>query len=305
MDFKQLTALITVAEAGSVTRAAELLDLVQPAVTQRIISLEKELGIPLFERTQQGMRPTEAGTIMVDHARRALDELKRARVRLQPTGVLTGTVTVGLLESTGDALGRPFLSLVAREQPHINLRVITGHSRQLQRGLDEGDLDVSLLGGPHRATLLSAAPLVSDRLWVVAPRSDDLRPDEPVPFAAAVERPLVLPPRDHALRTLIDMTADDAGAALTIAAEANSVRMLKQFVLAGHGWTILPGVAIADDLAAGVVHAAPVCQPDLERTVILGTPRGRNASPAVQMVGRLLTRGIKSVVAQGGWHPNV
>ncbi|MFI0856379.1 LysR family transcriptional regulator, partial [Streptomyces sp. NPDC021098] len=56
MDVKQLKALITVAEVGSVTRAAELLHLVQPAVTRQIRTLEEELGVPLFQRTRQGMR---------------------------------------------------------------------------------------------------------------------------------------------------------------------------------------------------------------------------------------------------------
>ncbi|HSA49330.1 MAG TPA: LysR family transcriptional regulator [Yinghuangia sp.] len=304
MDFKQLTALITVAEVGSVTRAAELLDLVQPAVTQRIISLEKELGVTLFERTRQGMRPTEAGMIMVEHARRALDELKRARVQLKPTGVLTGTVTVGLLDCTADVLGQPLVAMVAREYPHINLRVITGHSGQLQQWLDEGELDVSLLDGLHRVTLLSAAPVISDRVWAVAPPGDHLRPDQPIPFAVTAEHPLLLPTPSHALRTLVDMAAAKVGTELNIVAESNSVRMLKQFVLGGHGWTVLPGVAIADDLAGGVVSAAPISQPDMERSVIVGTPRARHAAPAVQLVARLLTRQIKFAVAQGHWYPN-
>src|SRR5437868_12996900 len=98
MDVKQLKALVTVAEAGSVTRAAELLHLVQPAVTRQIRALERELGVVLFERTRQGMRPTDAGMILLEHARRALNELERARVEIQPTpGMVTGIVTVGLL----------------------------------------------------------------------------------------------------------------------------------------------------------------------------------------------------------------
>ncbi|CAM5531253.1 HTH-type transcriptional regulator HdfR [Streptomyces antimycoticus] len=111
LDVRQLKALVTVAEVGSVTRAAELLHLVQPAVTRQIRTLEEELGVPLFERTRQGMRPTEAGAIMADRARRALNELERARAEVQPTpGVVTGIVTVGLLESTTDLLAEPLVS---------------------------------------------------------------------------------------------------------------------------------------------------------------------------------------------------
>ena len=61
MEVKQLKALVTVVEVGSVTKAAELLRIVQPAVTRQIRTLEHELGMPLFERTRHGMRPTAAG----------------------------------------------------------------------------------------------------------------------------------------------------------------------------------------------------------------------------------------------------
>ncbi|GDY40257.1 hypothetical protein SANT12839_011390 [Streptomyces antimycoticus] len=146
MDVKQLKALVTVAEVGSVTRAAELLHLVQPAVTRQIRTLEEELGVPLFERTRQGMRPTEAGAIMADRARRALNELERARAEVQPTpGVVTGIVTVGLLESTTDLLAEPLVSALARDHPGIELRLMTAYSGHLQQWLDDGDLDLTLL----------------------------------------------------------------------------------------------------------------------------------------------------------------
>jgi LysR family nitrogen assimilation transcriptional regulator len=97
---KQLKALATVVEVGSVTRAAELLHLVQPAVTRQIRALEHELGVPLFERTRQGMRPTPAWVSLADRAKRALTELDRARVELAPApGTVSGIVTVGRLRS--------------------------------------------------------------------------------------------------------------------------------------------------------------------------------------------------------------
>ena len=79
LDVKQLKALVTVVEVGSVTRAAELLHLVQPAVTRQIRALEHELGVPLFERTRQGMRPTAAGISLADRARR-MPELAPGRI---------------------------------------------------------------------------------------------------------------------------------------------------------------------------------------------------------------------------------
>ncbi|NUU21641.1 MAG: LysR family transcriptional regulator [Streptomycetaceae bacterium] len=305
MDFKQLTALITVAEVGSVSRAAELLKLVQPAVTQRIRSLEQELGVTLFERTPTGMRPTDAGLIVVDHARRALNELKKARMRVRPGPIAdtaVGKVVVGLLESTTDALAEPLLSVVARDYPGIDLSLMTGDSAHLQKGLDTGRLHMTMLDNVHTTPSLNIHPLITESLWVVAPPGDGLRPDRPLPFAAAAERPLVIP-ASGVLRGLIDEAVAQTGVDLTIAVETDSTRLQKHLALAGHGWTILPGVGIADDFAKGLLSAAPVCQPELHRSLVLGLSRAHTTSAPVQLVAGQLTQRIKAAVNQGRWYP--
>ncbi|MDH6622628.1 LysR family nitrogen assimilation transcriptional regulator [Streptomyces sp. LBL] len=302
LDVKQLKALITVAEVGSVTRAAELLHLVQPAVTRQIRTLEEELGVPLFERTRQGMRPTEAGAIMVDRARRALNELERARAEVQPApGVVTGIVTVGLLESVSDLLAESLVSAVARDHPGIELRLITAYSGHLQQWLDDGDLDLTLLYNLDSTPSLNARPLVRERLWAVAPAAAGLRADRPVPFAEAAAHPLIMPASGHALRSLIDAAAARAGADLNVAVQTNSMRVQKQLVRAGHGWTVLPGVGIAEDVAQGSLSAAPLCEPDVWRSIVLGTPRFGRTPPAVEVVARELVRQINSRVDHGRW----
>ncbi|MER5886109.1 LysR substrate-binding domain-containing protein [Streptomyces sp. NPDC001941] len=302
MDIRQLRAVVTVAEAGSVTRAAELLHLVQPAVTRQIRTLEKELGVPLFERTGQGMRPTRAGTIMVDRARRALGELERARAEVQPPpGQVSGIVTVGLLESTSDLLAEPLVSAVGRAHPGVVLQVMTAYSGHLQQWLSEGDLDLSLLYDWESTPALATRPLVRERLWVVGPPDAGLRGDAPVPFAEAAGHPLVMPAPGHALRGLIDAAAVRAGTELDIAVQTNSMRVQKQLVLAGHGWTVLPDLGIVDDLARGVLSGAPLSEPEVLRSIVLATPRFTRTPPAVEVVAAELARQVTSAVAQGRW----
>ncbi|MCD9879737.1 LysR family transcriptional regulator [Streptomyces guryensis] len=302
MDIKQLKAIVTVAEVGSVTRAAELLHLVQPAVTRQIRTLEQELGVDLFERTGQGMRPTEAGAIMVDRARRALNELERARAEVQPApGEVTGIVTVGLLESTSDLLAEPLVTTLAHDHPGVELRLMTAYSGHLQQWLDDGDLDLTLLYNLDSTPSLNAHPLVRERLWAVAPPSAGLHADRPVPFTEAAAHPLVMPASGHALRRLIDAAAGRSGAAMDVVVQTNSMRVQKQLVQAGHGWTVLPGVGIADDVARGALSAAPLCEPDVWRSIVLGTPRSGRTPPAVEVVARELVRQINSMVAQGRW----
>ncbi|AVH94206.1 MULTISPECIES: LysR family transcriptional regulator [Streptomyces] len=302
MDLKQLRALVTVAEAGSVTRAAELLHLVQPAVTRQIRTLEQELGVILFERTRQGMQPTAAGTTMVERARRALNELERARAEIRPAaGVVTGIVTVGLLDSATGLLAEPLASAVLRDHPGIDLRLLTAYSGHLQQWLDDGDLDLTLLYNLASTPSLNAEPLVRERLWAVAPASAGLRADRPVPLREAVAHPLVVPASGHGLRSVIDAAATQARVEMNLVVQTNSMHVQKQLVRAGHGWTILPGVGIAQDVADGSLSAAPLCDPEVWRSIVLGTPRAGRVSPATRAVASELTDRIRSAVREGRW----
>ncbi|NEC25331.1 LysR family transcriptional regulator [Streptomyces sp. SID8111] len=302
MDFKQLRALITVAEAGSVTRAAELLHLVQPAVTRQIRALEHELGVALFERTRQGMRLTAAGTTMVERARRALAELERARAEVRPTpGAVTGIVTVGLLDSAGHLLAEPLASAVLRDHPGIELRLLTAYSGHLQQWLDEGDVDLTLLYNLAGTPSLNAEPLVREKLWAVAPPSAGLRPERPVPLAEAASHPLVAPTAGHGLRTVIDAAAAQADVTMDLLVQTDSIHVQKELVRAGHGWTILPGVGIAQDVADGSLSAAPLCEPEVWRSIVLATSRSGRITPAVEAVAAELTRQIRAAVDEGRW----
>ncbi|WP_243718642.1 LysR family transcriptional regulator [Actinomadura sp. KC06] len=302
LDVKQLKALVTVAEVGSVTRAAEVLHLVQPAVTRQIRALEQDLGVALFERTRQGMRPTDAGLILLERARRALNELERARAEIQPApGAVTGIVTVGLLDSSSDLLAEPLVSAIARDHPGIDLRVLTAYSGHLQQWLDDGDLDLSLLYDLDDTPSLNVKPLVREKLWAVAPPTAGLLAAVPVPFEEVAAHPLVMPAAGHGLRALIDAAAARAGTAMNVVVQTNSMHVQKQLVRAGHGWTVLPGVGIAEDVANGSLSAAPLCEPTTWRSIVLGTPRTGRRAPATHVVVEELARQVHSALRRGLW----
>jgi len=302
VDLKQLAALVTVAEVGSVTKAAALLHLVQPAVTRQIRTLEEEIGVPLFERTRQGMVPTEAGVVLVERARRALQELERARAEIRPEpGAVTGIVRVGLLESVLDVVAEPLVAAVRSRHPGIELRIVTGYSGHLQQWLNDGDVDLSLLYNLADTQSLAVLPLVAERLWAVAPPSAGLRPDQPVPWDSALQHPLVLPSAGHGLRALIDQGRSGSARQPDVAVETNSMYLQKTLVLAGHGWTVLPAAGVAADVAAGRLTGAPLTAPDTSRSVVLGLQRTSRTPPPVEAVAGELVRRIRAAVQSGEW----
>ena len=301
MDVRQLKALVTVAETGSVTRAAELLHLVQPAVTRQIRALESELGVPLFERTRQGMRVTAAGASLTERARRALTELDRARAELAPPpGGVTGMVSVGRGESTVDLLARPLVSAILHDHPGSNYACspptqATCSVARRRRSRPRPALQ------PDEHPIAQHTILAREKLWVVAPVTDGLHASQPIPLASVAEHPVVMPAPGHALRVLIDGAIAQAKVDLNIAVQTNSMELQKQLVLSGHGWTILPGAGIATDAAPSLFSTAPLAEPEVYRSIAIGTPRVGPITPAAEIVARELARQVRVAARQGRW----
>lgn len=302
MDFKQLRALVTVAETGNVTRASALLNIVQPAVSRQLRLLEEDVGTTLFDRGRHGMELTDAGKTLVEYARRVLHEIDRARAEIRPSqGTVGGIVTVGLLPSTCDLLSSALVTSVGMSYPGIRIRISMGYAGTLQNWLEAGEIDVALLYDPKQTPTIQVKPLLEEGLWVVGLPDSGLRQDQPVKMAELVGKPLVLPSAPHGLRSLVENAATLMGLQLTIVAETNAMSVQKSLVLGGHGLTILPTIAVADDIARGILAAAPLTEPNMTRKIVLALPANRNTTPSVRCVVALLVEDMKHAVHRGDW----
>ena len=248
------------------------------------------------------MRPTPAGEVFVGRARRALRELERAQAEIRPDPQeVAGIVTVGVLESVIDVVVQPLVAAVADRYPSIELRILTAYSGHLQQWLDAGDVDLSLLYDLADTPSLAVTPLLEERLWAVGPPEAGLIPDESVSWESLFEHPLVMPVSGHGLRALIDQARSSTSTEPQICIETNSMRLQKKLVLAGLGWTVLPAVGVTGDVSAGLLSGAPLTEPEVSRTLILGLQRGKRTPTPVEAVGNELRRLIRELVHSGGW----
>lgn len=302
MDLKQLIAFTTVADVGSITRAAGLLHQVQPAVTRQVQALEADLGVALFTRTPRGMVLTAEGSLLLERARRALAELDKARAELRPGGgrELRGTVVVGVLESLADELVPALVAACRDRHPGVELRVVTAYSGHLQQWLDDGDVDLSLLYDVTNSSL-AVRPLFVEQLWAIAPPTVGLDPAHPVSWRDLFRHPLVLPPPGHGLRVLIDRARADLDLHPEVAAQTNSLRLQKLLVLAGHGWSVLPSAGIATDIGAGRLSGAPLAHPVMTRQVVMGLHRSTRRSASVQAVAGITAELVAECLQTGRW----
>jgi len=302
MDFKQLRAFLTVSESGSVSRAARVLNLVQPAVSRQIRLLEDSMGTPLFTRERHGMVLTPAGRTLTEYARRALLELERARTQIvgADTGI-SGLVTLGLLPSTIERLAGPLVSTITHRYPGIRLNLAAGYAGTLRRWLETGEIDAALLYGDAHTAGLRTTPLLSDALWLIGPPESGLRADQPVPITEAAQHPLILPGQPHGTRTLVEHACAVARVTLRVAVETNSLSVQRSLALHDHGLTIFPPVAVADDLRDGRLVGAPLTAPDIPRSLVLAQPAQRTAARHVRYAVDVLATEAHRAVQSGTW----
>lgn len=144
-DPVRLAALVAVAEAGSITRAAERLGYTPPALSQQLAKLEREAGTALLVRHHRGARLTGAGELLVARARRVLDELDRARHELaRLTGLAGGTLRLGTFQTAGIQLLPPVLSTFRRAYPDVALSVAFHEPTAGITAVAAGEIDLAL-----------------------------------------------------------------------------------------------------------------------------------------------------------------
>lgn len=301
MDLKNLAALVTVADTGSVTKAARILHIAQPALSRHVRALETEIGLELFERSRHGMQLTPAGELLTERARRILLELERARAELAPDPTsVTGVVTLGLLESTLTVLGPPVVESIRRRHPGIDLRVVSAYSGHLQLWLEDGTVDLTLLYDLRATSTIAVTPLVHEPLWALAPPGTEIGSRD-LTWTRLAEQALVLPNPGHSLRTLIDEAFQALGHAPQSFCQTDSMALQKALVTSAQGWTILPASGAAQDVAARSLEGGPLSEPVVSRTVSLARPRTRRTARAVEAVASEVASVTRRLVHDGDW----
>ena len=292
MDIRQLRTVLAIAETGSLTRAAELLHVVQPALSRQLRSLEDELGVAIFERNSRGMALTEPGRGFLEQVRISLQGLDQAKAAMAASiSSLTGTVSIGLLPSLGAAIAAPLVTKLRRLYPDLKVRLASGFTQELQESLERGDLDVALLGDYQPSKLLITEPVLREPLYVVSLPTSGLRRDEALTLTSVAKLPLVLPAPSQGLRQLIERACTIINVSLSPVVESNDTSVQIELVEQGVGFAILPAVAIAPALRAGRLAAAPITAPQLYRRVVISSSVvNRNALTTRTLHKQLITQ---------------
>src|SRR6478752_2859838 len=213
---RQLMLLTAICDEGNIHRAAEVLNMSQPAASKLLKDLEDMLGVSLFERQARGMKANWYGESMIRHARNALSSLREAgqEVDALKTG-LSGHVSLGAITGPALSLIPNALMMVARENPKLRVELHVESSDILIDQLEKGKLDIMVgrLCEMRERTGLQYERIAEEPVCVVARPGHPLMNVAGLSLAAIQKKPWVVPPVGSVLRERFDRMFREAGLA--------------------------------------------------------------------------------------------
>lgn len=307
MDIRQLRYFVAIAEHGSFSRAAEFLHVAQPALSLHVRNMEAALGTPLLFRSPRGVVPTEAGVILLHHARTVLDQITVAEEEIRGhRNDPAGEVRLGLPGTIAEILAVPLITAVHARYPKIRLRIAEAMSGFVLEWMQEGRIDLAVLYAQAAEHGISTEALLEESLLFFGPPAlaarNRLPPaGEPIRFATVTQQPLILPAKGHGLRELLNRQALSAAKQLEPVIEVDSYNNIKSLVIEGLGFSVLPENAIASDAAQGRLLSWPIAAPAIRRTVHLAHSRDRFMTNAVTAVRDLARETLCAQVRDHRW----
>jgi len=240
-----MRCVVAIAETGSLTRAAERLGLAQPALTQTLNRLERELGVPLFARSRRGAALTEAGFAVLDDLRASLAHGDAADERARAMGAgLAGRVTVGFVtHAIYDVLPRA-LRRLRSEHPRVDVVLREMSNAEQVIALEDGGIDIALMHPPASIDAhVHELKLDQQPMIAAVPKATVLAPDGCVSLAEIAQHGLIWFPEPQmpVLRAQLLNAIRRAGHDVKVVQEANRTLTVLACVAAGLGWSLLPG----------------------------------------------------------------
>jgi molybdate transport repressor ModE-like protein len=303
LDVKRLRILREVANRGSFSAAADVLYLSQSAVSQQVATLEREVGMPLLERTSGGPKLTEAGRALVGHADAVIARLEQAERELSAiAGLEGGELRLASFPSASATLVTDAVAEFGRRYPKVQVKLFEAEPEDSVPRLRAGELDVALTFDypslPEEADRdVERVHLLTESMFVTLPKGHPMAERRRVRLADLADEQWLSGVRPSSCGELVVSSAREAGFDPEISFESDDYNVLQGFVAAGLGVTLLPELALST-LRSDVV-ALPIEPEAPERRVWAAVRAAGSRSAATDAMLELLEASAGRVSAAG------
>ena len=285
VDTRRLRVFLTVARELHFSRAAARLHLSQPALSQQVRALERDLGVPLFTRTSRRVELTAAGEALVQAAPRVLYEQERAVDAVQQAAKgITGQLGIGSVRTGLARVVPAVMREFTRGHPRVRFDVVQMDTALQLRALVDGSIDVGVVRAAAPTERLEIETLVSEPLMLVLPADHALVGDDPIEPAALRDEQFVSWPR-HLGADFADIVVAfcrEHGFSPSVVSEGSDIDTQLALVAAGFGVSLQPAF-YAGACPAGVVFR-PLAGPTPEVALQLAWRRDHPGPMVAQFI---------------------
>jgi LysR family transcriptional regulator, nitrogen assimilation regulatory protein len=302
MDTHRLKYFQRIAEERSITRAAKLLGIAQPALSRQLQLLEEDLGVALFRRTRRGVELTAAGERLRASTAGPLRQLELAvQYAASPVARLERNMLLGITETAVDVLAAPLINSLTIVFPDAVFSVTVCSTDQLVEAMLKGAVDVALINPVPDERVFYREMVAEDLVFVGGPDTN-LEPTRAVTFTEVVALPLVIPRSHSGIGTLLQNAALRTKVDISYRTSTDSLQVTKSLIEAGLVYGVLPASACRREVEDGRLRFAPIREPVLTQHLgVAATSQLDLPREFTVKVGNTIREEVAALIRSGRW----
>lgn len=272
-----------VARAGSIRRAAEALSITSTALNRRILALEEELGVPIFERLPRGVRLSTAGEILIQHVRIQLSDMERVRSQIADlSGVRRGHISIACSQSVMPVFLPEQIALYRRQHPAVTFQVLRRDREAAEEALADHTADLALVFEPVRLADFDTLAAVLQPLHAIMSRKHPLAKQKLLRLRDCLRYPVAIPTHIYGVRSILETSLQRSSMKLQPVIESDSFEFLRHYVRQPDAISFQIPIGISAETRRDGDISRPLDQRDVKPGVLyLGQLRGRALPVAV------------------------
>ncbi len=299
MDLEKLKTFYVIAQTKSFTKAAEELNLTQPAVSSQISSLEGKYGIKLFERIGRKVYLTKAGEVLLPYAERIIALAEEAKLAITKVKDPTfGKLNFGASMISGIHIIPGILEEFKRKHPNIETHVHITYAYEILNMIEENKIDFGIVderGTERTKMIFDIQPLVEDKLILAVHPTHKLAKKKRIKIRDLERENLILTEKRSSIRAFFELSLAKKGYILSPFMEFGNVEAVKKMVEKGLGVAVLSRLSIREEVKLGLLKDVGIEDIDTRRFVLLIKRKEKEFFPATKLFIDYLQKKCKKI----------
>jgi LysR family transcriptional regulator, nitrogen assimilation regulatory protein len=301
MELRHLRYFVQILDSQSLSGAARVLGVAQPALSQQITQLEAQLGLTLLTRSVRGVQPTKSGEAFYKQAKSILRQLADVPTIIAASDAEeAGTVSIGLPASIASVIGEALIMRIAERLPGVSLEISEFPSGYLAELLTTARLELAVLVADTIPRGVKSQVLLKEDVVLVG-KPDALPSSSSISLKRLASMPLIGPPRANDLRRSIDGAFAAVGLYPSFKCQIDGTALATRALKKGLGMSLIPWSAAHEDLKSGALEMRDIKDCRICRIAKLSWLGALPITPVAQRIKLETVALVRELVTSGRW----